>query len=42
MFNLTLERVVSLYVLTFLMCLVAGSLAVRKVQRTDPAEVFGL
>jgi len=42
MFNLTLERAVSLYVLTFMMCLVAGSLAVRKVQRTDPAEVFGL
>jgi putative ABC transport system permease protein len=42
MFNLTLERTVSLYVLTFMMCLVAGSLAVRKVQRTDPAEVFGL
>ncbi len=41
-FNLTLERAVSLYVLTFTMCLVAGSLAVRKVQRTDPAEVFGL
>lgn len=42
MFQLTLERAVSLYVLAFMMCLLAGSLAVRKVQRTDPAEVFGL
>jgi putative ABC transport system permease protein len=42
LFNLTLGRAVNLYILTFMMCLLAGSLAVRKVQRTDPAEVFGL
>jgi putative ABC transport system permease protein len=41
-FQMTLERVVSLYVLTFIMCLISGAIAVRKVQATDPAEVFGL
>ncbi|HIK43449.1 MAG TPA: FtsX-like permease family protein [Leptolyngbyaceae cyanobacterium M65_K2018_010] len=41
-FKLTLERVVNIYIMTFVMCLVSGAIAVRKVQRTDPAEVFGL
>jgi putative ABC transport system permease protein len=41
-FQMTLERVINLYILTFVMCLVSGMIAVRKVQRTDPAEVFGL
>jgi putative ABC transport system permease protein len=42
LFQMTLERVVSLYIMTFVMCLVSGAIAVRKVQATDPAEVFGL
>ena len=41
-FKMTLERVVSIYVMTFVMCLISGAIAVRKVQATDPAEVFGL
>jgi putative ABC transport system permease protein len=41
-FQMTIERVINLYILTFMMCLVSGLIAVRKVQRTDPAEVFGL
>ncbi len=42
LFKMTLERVVNLYLATFIMCLISGAVAVRKVQRTDPAEVFGL
>lgn len=41
-FQMTLERVINIYLLTFIMCLVSGAIAVRKVQATDPAEVFGL
>jgi putative ABC transport system permease protein len=41
-FQMTLERVASIYIMTFVMCLVSGAIAVRKVQSTDPAEVFGL
>jgi ABC-type lipoprotein release transport system permease subunit len=33
-------RVAVVFLLTCFMCIVAGILAVRKVQRTDPAEVF--
>ncbi|NET38404.1 MAG: FtsX-like permease family protein [Cyanothece sp. SIO1E1] len=40
-FQITLERVLNLFVLTFIMCLISGAIAVRKVQSTDPAEVFG-
>lgn len=42
LFQMTAERVASLYVATFFMCLISGAIAVRKVQKTDPAEVFGL
>lgn len=42
LFQLTLERVIGIYIATFFMCLISGSIAVRKVQATDPAEVFGL
>ncbi|MFK8184935.1 MAG: ABC transporter permease DevC [Phormidesmis sp.] len=40
-FQMTGERVLNLFVATFVMCLVSGAIAVRKVQSTDPAEVFG-
>jgi putative ABC transport system permease protein len=42
LFQMTVERVINLYIMTFIMCLVSGAIAVRKVQATDPAEVFGL
>ncbi|MBT9315575.1 ABC transporter permease DevC [Leptothoe spongobia] len=39
-FQMTLERIINLLVATFIMCLVSGAIAVRKVQTTDPADVF--
>ncbi|MGB3201883.1 MAG: FtsX-like permease family protein, partial [Nodosilinea sp.] len=42
LFQMTLRRIVNIYIMTFVMCLISGAIAVRKVQRTDPAEVFGL
>ena len=42
LFHLTRERILGIYIMTFLMCLISGAIAVRKVQATDPAEVFGL
>jgi putative ABC transport system permease protein len=40
-FQMTPERVFNLFLATFFMCMVSGAIAVRKVQATDPAEVFG-
>ena len=40
-FQMTSQRVTNLFIATFVMCLVSGFIAVRKVQATDPAEVFG-
>lgn len=42
LFKMTAGRVIGLYIATFFMCLISGAIAVRKVQATDPAEVFGL
>ncbi len=42
LFKMTLERIANIYILTLIMCLISGAVAVRKVQHTDPAEVFGL
>jgi putative ABC transport system permease protein len=39
--QMTVDRALTMYILTFIMCLVSGAIAVRKVQSTDPAEVFG-
>jgi len=39
-FKMTLARVLSLYGLTLLMCLISGAIAMGKVQAADPAEVF--
>ncbi|MBX2865878.1 MAG: ABC transporter permease DevC [Leptolyngbyaceae cyanobacterium MAG.088] len=39
-FQMTPERVMNLLIATFIMCLLSGAIAVRKVQTTDPAEVF--
>ena len=41
LFQMTLQRIVMIYGMTFVMCLISGAIAVRKVQSTDPAEVFG-
>jgi putative ABC transport system permease protein len=42
LFQMTLGRVATTYVMTYVMCLISGTIAVRKVQSADPAEVFGL
>ncbi|MEM1238713.1 MAG: ABC transporter permease DevC [Cyanobacteria bacterium P01_H01_bin.26] len=39
-FQMIPERIVNLLIATFIMCLVSGAIAVRKVQTTDPADVF--
>jgi putative ABC transport system permease protein len=39
--QMTPDRAISTFVLTFIMCLISGAIAVRKVQAADPAEVFG-
>jgi putative ABC transport system permease protein len=41
LFQMTPGRVLNLYGLSFVMCLISGAIAVRKVQSADPAEVFG-
>jgi putative ABC transport system permease protein len=38
--QMTTDRALSTLVATFIMCLISGAIAVRKVQATDPAEVF--
>ncbi|HEY9889847.1 MAG TPA: ABC transporter permease DevC, partial [Candidatus Obscuribacterales bacterium] len=40
-FLMTPARIANLYLATLAMCLISGAIAVRKVQSTDPAEVFG-
>ncbi|MFZ9738484.1 MAG: ABC transporter permease DevC [Prochlorotrichaceae cyanobacterium] len=40
--QLTLQRILNIYIATIAMCVISGSLAMRKVLTTDPAEVFGL
>jgi putative ABC transport system permease protein len=39
--QMTITRIINLFVATTIMCLISGTIAVRKVQATDPAEVFG-
>lgn len=39
--QMTLFRGVNILLATILMCLISGAIAVRRVQATDPAEVFG-
>ncbi|MBE9178961.1 FtsX-like permease family protein [Oculatella sp. LEGE 06141] len=39
--QMTVSRALSTLLATFIMCLFSGAIAVRKVQATDPAEVFG-
>lgn len=38
--QMTVERAISILITTFVMCLTSGAIAVRKVQTTDPSEVF--
>lgn len=39
--QMTRDRALTMLVSTFVMCLISGAIAVRKVQAADPAEVFG-
>lgn len=39
--TMTLLRGINILLATVLMCLISGAIAVRRVQSTDPAEVFG-
>jgi putative ABC transport system permease protein len=40
--QMTPGRAINTLLATFVMCLISGAIAVRKVQATDPAEVFGV
>ena len=40
--QMTQTRVINLFIATVVMCIISGAIAVRKVQASDPAEVFGL
>jgi putative ABC transport system permease protein len=37
---MTLIRVAQVLILTFVMCMVSGAIATRKVQSADPADMF--
>lgn len=37
---MTLLRAINILIATFLMCLVSGAIAIRRIQAADPAEVF--
>jgi putative ABC transport system permease protein len=37
---LTTDRTITVFLMTLAMCAISGLLAVRKVRRLDPAEVF--
>jgi len=39
--QMTPERSLHIFLITLVMCLISGMIAVRKVLQTDPAEVFG-
>jgi putative ABC transport system permease protein len=39
--QMTWGRAINILIATLIMCLISGAIAVRKVQSTDPAEVFG-
>ena len=34
------DRVATVYALTLVMCMISGALAMRKLRRADPAEIF--
>jgi putative ABC transport system permease protein len=37
---MTLDRAVFIFILTTLMCSISASLAIRKLQSADPADIF--
>ncbi|MEO0541013.1 MAG: ABC transporter permease DevC [Cyanobacteria bacterium P01_A01_bin.105] len=39
-FQMTVDRIGGLFLATFVMCLVSAAIAVRKVQSTDPADIY--
>ena len=38
---MTILRAINVLIATFLMCLISGAIALRRIQAADPAEVFG-
>jgi putative ABC transport system permease protein len=38
---MTVFRAINILIATFLMCLISGTIALRRIQAADPAEVFG-
>jgi putative ABC transport system permease protein len=38
--GMTLERSISVFMLTVVMCVLSGAIAMRKVQAADPADIF--
>jgi putative ABC transport system permease protein len=38
--EMTFLRFVMVYILTALMCIISGALAMRKLRSADPAEIF--
>jgi putative ABC transport system permease protein len=38
--EMTIERVIQVFILTLVMCTISGAISLRKVQSADPAEMF--
>ncbi len=38
--EMTVERGITVFILTFFMCIMSGAIAMRKVQAADPADIF--
>jgi putative ABC transport system permease protein len=38
--KMTLERATSVFVMTVIMCVTSGAIAMRKLQTADPADIF--
>ncbi len=38
--EMTIERVIQVFILTLIMCTISGAISLRKVQSADPAEMF--
>jgi putative ABC transport system permease protein len=37
---MSLERAISVIILTIIMCFISGAIAVRKLRSADPADIF--
>ena len=38
--KMTVERAISVFVMTVIMCVTSGAIAMRKLQTADPADIF--